>query len=211
DRYIHTNFDTAAHIDPTKLRRAAFVGAASGYFLANFSARDIPATAQAVARGKLFRAALSMERNTQPGAAVTRKPEAGPLEEYERAVAASVESFGAMTSKHASAARKPGTRGSGTGDVVYSRAPEPKGPLTVFGYDYLASHAKATGVPIPRLLSYEGEWGSGEEYAYEALNFADGTRTAQQIATELSTEYGPVPVELVAEYLQTLAKIGVVR
>jgi len=30
DRYIHTNFDTAANIDPTKLKRAAFIGAASG-------------------------------------------------------------------------------------------------------------------------------------------------------------------------------------
>src|SRR5207247_890998 len=35
DRYIHTNFDSAANIDPTKLKRAAFIGAASGYFLAN--------------------------------------------------------------------------------------------------------------------------------------------------------------------------------
>ncbi len=35
DRYIHTNFDTAANIDTTKLKRAAFIGAASGYFLAN--------------------------------------------------------------------------------------------------------------------------------------------------------------------------------
>src|SRR5712692_349257 len=34
DRYIHTNFDTAANNDPTKLKRAAFIGAASGYWLA---------------------------------------------------------------------------------------------------------------------------------------------------------------------------------
>ena len=44
--------------------------------------------------------------------------------------------------------------------------------------------------------------GGGEEYAYEALNFADGTRTAQQIDTELSAEYGPIPTELVVEYLR---------
>src|SRR5437660_9820211 len=37
DRYIHTNFDTAANIEPTKLKRAAFIGATSGYFLANRS------------------------------------------------------------------------------------------------------------------------------------------------------------------------------
>ncbi len=40
DRYIHTNLDTAANIDPTKLKRAAFIGAASGYFLANVRAGD---------------------------------------------------------------------------------------------------------------------------------------------------------------------------
>src|SRR5712692_10382761 len=40
DRYIHTNFDTAANIDPTKLKRAAFIGAASGYFLAGLSLGD---------------------------------------------------------------------------------------------------------------------------------------------------------------------------
>ena len=43
DRYIHTNFDTAANIDPTKLKRAALIGAASAYFLANFSQRDVAA------------------------------------------------------------------------------------------------------------------------------------------------------------------------
>src|SRR5437660_7875810 len=45
DRYIHTNFDSAANIDPTKLKRAAFIGAASGYFLSRpefQSAPDFP-------------------------------------------------------------------------------------------------------------------------------------------------------------------------
>ena len=37
DRFIHTNLDTPANIDPTKLKRVAFIGAASGYFLANLS------------------------------------------------------------------------------------------------------------------------------------------------------------------------------
>src|SRR5216110_1467138 len=40
DRYIHTNLDTAANIDPTKLKRAAFIGAASGYFLARLNAEN---------------------------------------------------------------------------------------------------------------------------------------------------------------------------
>ena len=40
DRYIHTNLDTPAKVDPTKLKRAAFIGAASAYFLANVKADD---------------------------------------------------------------------------------------------------------------------------------------------------------------------------
>ena len=87
----------------------------------------------------------------------------------------------------------------------------PKGPLAVFGYDYFADHAKAAGVATPKLLSYEGLWGSGEEYAYEALNFADGKRNAEEIRDALSAEYGPVPLELVVEYLKALAKIVVVE
>jgi len=79
----------------------------------------------------------------------------------------------------------------------------------VFGYDYFAAHANAAGIPPPRLLSYDGPWGSGEEYAYETLNFADGTRSARQITAALSTEYGSVPEALVTEYLQALQKIGI--
>ena len=100
---------------------------------------------------------------------------------------------------------------AGTSAATFRRREEPRGPLVVFGYDYFAAHAQAAGVKTPRLLSYEGAWGSGEEYAYEALNLADGKRSAQQITAALSTEYGPVPPELVLEYLQALETIGVVE
>jgi hypothetical protein len=43
DRYIHTNYDLAANIDPTKLKRAAFIGAVSAWFLANMTDEDVPA------------------------------------------------------------------------------------------------------------------------------------------------------------------------
>ena len=61
------------------------------------------------------------------------------------------------------------------------------------------------------MLSYEGLWGGGEEYAYETLNFADGKHNVQEVRDAVSAEYGPVPMELVVEYLQTLEKIGVVE
>ena len=79
----------------------------------------------------------------------------------------------------------------------------------MFGYDYFTEHAKTAGVATPRLLSYEGLWGGGEEYAYEVLNFADGKRKTQEIRDAVSGEYGPVSLELVTEYLVALEKIGV--
>jgi hypothetical protein len=39
---------------------------------------------------------------------------------------------------------------------------------------------------------------------------ADGKRNAQQIRDAVSAEYGPVPLEIVFEYLRALEKIGVV-
>ena len=94
---------------------------------------------------------------------------------------------------------------------MFRRLKEPRGPLGVFGYDYFADHAQSLGIVTPKLMSYEGIWGAGEEYAYEALNFADGKHNVQQIRDELSAEYGPVPFALVAEYLQDLKRIGVVE
>jgi len=190
DRYIHTNFDTAANIDPTKLKRAAFIGAASGYFLANFSAADVPATRHAVAVGRLLRAAQAMQRGL----------DAHALDQYEAGIDAVLE----RPDVFAHAAR--GSKAS-----VFQRRPQPRGVMVVFGYDYFADHAKAAGIPTPRLLSYEGAWGSGEEYAYEALNFVDGNRSVREITEALSTEYGTVPEALVVEYLQALERIGVLQ
>jgi hypothetical protein len=63
----------------------------------------------------------------------------------------------------------------------------------------------------PALLDYDGLWGNGDEYAYEVLNFADGKRNAQQIRDAASAEYGPVPLEMVPEYLKALQATGVVE
>jgi hypothetical protein len=66
---------------------------------------------------------------------------------------------------------------------------------------------------MPKLLSYGADAKSGpdmEGYPYEALNFADGKHSARQIAEALAAEYGPVPTDMVVEYLEALKKIGVV-
>jgi aminopeptidase YwaD len=221
DRYIHTNFDAAANIDPTKLKRAAFIGAASGYFLANFSIEDVPPTDGAIITGRLLRTAPVMQRRVESIPADFGVLESNSIR-YEHGILDSIDAFApglghelstdwAKTIDDLIGIRSKGPEARGVGKTIFHRSKEPRGPMAVFGYDYFAEHAKAAGVATPKLLSYDGFWGSGEEYAYEVLNFADGKRNAQEIRDAVSTEYGPVPLEMVVEYLRALEKIGLVE
>jgi aminopeptidase YwaD len=218
DRYIHTNFDAAANIDPTKLKRAAFIGAASGYFLVRMAEADVPAVLGAVKRGQYFRTMHAREVPSGEARRLLR-----PFISSEESLGSSILSM-APTPHRGLETRPPLPIGGvgpdnlpqpepakGEAAIIFGRKAQPKGPVAVFGYDYFADHAKAAGVATPKLLSYQGLWGAGEEYAYEVLNFADGKRNAQEIRDAVSAEYGPVPVELVVEYLRALEKIGVVE
>jgi aminopeptidase YwaD len=224
DRYIHTNFDTAANIDPTKLKRAAFIGAASGYFLAQMSDRGAESVLILLKMGALRDAQEMRLKRMQ-------------LDECEGGIVAgfaigqrwplvnSIEAFATVKEEirkmYAAEIREVVVKSGGgicaqasaTGAfaAVYRRKENPKGPVAVFGSDYVNDRTGAAGITPPKLLSYEGLWGSGEEYAYEVLNFADGKRNTQQIRDAVSAEYGAVPLELVIEYLRTLEKIGVVE
>jgi aminopeptidase YwaD len=209
DRYIHTNFDTAANIDTTKLKRAAFIGAASGYYLAMSHTReDLIGLAIFESPGRSRRTELeAIKRLSFPSEEHSEITWNWSI--YERAVQNSTQSwFGEKLDLEIGPheARK----AAGDGLLKFKRKPDPKGPLAVFGYDYFADHAKAAGVATPKLFGYEGLWGGGEEYAYEVLNFADGKRNAQEIRDAVSAEYGPVPLEMVVEYLRALEKIGLV-
>lgn len=223
DRYIHTNFDSAANIDPTKLKRAAFIGATSGYFLAREIAFDSREVGEAQMVAALVRQAEIRRRaaklSEEEGQSLfreegryNRRAEDSYVDFVHGAVAvpaggpADLPRF--LPMEKTVAKEKPA---QGEGRLVFLRKPRPKGPLAVFGYDYFAAHAKAAEVAMAKLLSYEGLWGSGEEYAHEVLNFADGKRNAQEIRDAVSAEYGPVPLELVVEYLKALEKTGLVE
>jgi aminopeptidase YwaD len=223
DRYIHTNFDTAANIDPTKLKRAAFIGAASGYFLAGFGLTDLPSVLALLEQDSLRLAEQIKSQRRQlnecDGGEVQRFQQS-----YIRPLAWSVSRFDVPIDKTVPTLAKMGQNidrngegmcayliaGGGVAEI-YRRSPNVKGPLAMFGYDYFSEHAKVVGVAAPKLLRYEGLWGADEEYAYETLNFVDGSRTALDIAHAVSAEYGPVPFEIVGEYLKALEKIGVVE
>jgi len=237
DRYIHTNGDVAANIDPTKLKRAAFIGAASGYFLAQMATTDTPEVVHIVERASLGRAAVVLEREQiwralypdDPAKALYPDDLTRVALHYETDVLGSIAEF-------APADLEVRTDASqfvkdlkqififdkhtfndvliveeGDRDIVFRRNDNPKGPMAVFGYDYLTDHYGADRTAKLALLSYQGLRGSGSEYAYEVLNFVDGKRTIAQIRDAVAAEYGPVPLKMVGDYLHALEEIGVIR
>lgn len=50
-----------------------------------------------------------------------------------------------------------------------------------------------------------------ELYAYEIVNFTDGKRTAGQIRDAVSAEYGPLPLELVSDYLNACVEAKIMK
>ena len=101
--------------------------------------------------------------------------------------------------------------GAGAGADVFARNGAVKGPMSVFGYDYLQDHLGRAAADSLRLRLHRGLRGSGGDYAYEVLNLVDGRRTVQEIRDAVSAIYGPVPVEFVVEYARALESIGVIR
>lgn len=226
DRYIHTHGDEIGNIDATKLLRAAFLGAADAYYLANLDAAQVPALWEVIRRHALERTAEALARRERLHAAGQTAEgdhllrfhfsyEAGVLDsirafaEVPPAVRQSAESFLADLRRLAGEPRTAASEATGDGAVVYRRNAEPKGPMNGFGYTYVSDKRRQLGIEEPALLQYQGLWGGGGEYAYEALNLVDGKRTVRQIRDDLSAIYGPVPIEVVAEYLDVLRRIGV--
>jgi hypothetical protein len=223
DRYIHTDRDLPANIDPTKLKRAGFIGAASALYLANLGAADSTGLEMLLQQGQLRRTLEMLDQRVglppDEAASLARFCWA-----YERGVIDSIGKFAAPAPDlrqrlEADLERLAQTYGRGgspprTKDVaavVYRRSAEPKGPMTVFGYDYLVDHLGEERAKKLRLPLYEGLYGDGSAYALEALNFIDGTRDIQAVRDALSAEFGPVPIEVVNEYLRALEEIKVLH
>ncbi len=223
DRYIHTNFDTPANIDPTKLKRAGFIAAASGYFLANAGPADADALWGVLRASSLRRTATVLERRAH-----LDQVEGDNLARFhlthERGVIDSVSRFFELPEEVRAQARTfldqlrallgplpPVSVPPREYLAVYRRSPTPKGPMSVFGYDYFEDHYGAERAKRIRLLQYEGLRGDGSDYAYEVLNFANGRLTVVEIRDAVAAEFGPVPAELVLEYVRALESIGVVE
>ncbi len=211
DRYIHTNFDTADRIDPTKLKRAAFIAAMQGWILANFGPSSVEPTLDLLRSNALKRA------GTLNGRRGEFTPEqwsrvVGVHWAVERDTVASINRFAAMSDTQSAQSMAFLDKLSGMFDVplalsseeagpVYQRNPSIKGPMSGFDYDYMDDHLPEQFRSLLRLGSTE---------AYETLNLVDGHRSVSQIHAWLMAEFGPVDWQDVADYLRALSIIEVI-
>ena len=87
DVFIHTNNDSPANIDPTKIKRSTFIAAASGYFLARASAHDAARLADEV----FARALARVPRERDRARAVEASGMPGAVDEARNIIARSLE------------------------------------------------------------------------------------------------------------------------
>ena len=223
DRYIHTNSDVPANVDPTKLKRAAFIGAASAYYLANLKPVHAASVLRLLQANSLRRTSTVLTRR-----AALSNEEGATLTRYhlwrERALVESMDRFFRTPEQVRAEASsflsniemlvgevKPAPPAQGDGRLIFRRNANLKGPMSAFGYDYFTDHLGEERERTIRLVQFQGLRGSGGDYSYEVLNLVNGRRTAQDIRDFVSAVYGPIPLEMVVEYLSALESIRVIE
>ena len=224
DRYIHTNFDLPANIDPTKLKRSAFIAAASALFLADMGAEDVAPVLELLQQGALTRSATLLQRRSMLAGAPNKREADNLTRQHwrvERRIIRSVEAFQPLPPKAMRRAfrfisnleQATGTVGmapeaKGEAALRFGRNPEPRGPMSGFGYSWLEDKLGVERTGALALPEYKGAWSEQGVYAWEALNLVDGRRNVQEIRDVLAAQFGPVPVGHVLEYLRALHEIG---
>lgn len=251
DIYIHTDHDTLQQIDPTKLRRVALLGAASGYVYATLDADRsqnlLPFfTSQSEIRlAQLFEQAQQRvndpkldpdtawyeARNLMKQGLIRETKTVRSLLEFsgatnqpavnEKILGDHVGTFDAWIDTEAKA------RGAQGSEPKAKWAAEPAarkipvrigdfGPLTYQNDNVLRARLGAERVAKIKLLNSEATpllnvQDTSELYAYEIVNFIDGKRTVGEIRDAVSAEYGPLPVDLVNDYLEACQEAGIVQ
>jgi aminopeptidase YwaD len=254
DIYIHTDHDTLDQIDPTKLRRVALLGAASGYTYATADAEKATSLLPFFAARAQGRLAAGFERAQRTLEDRTMQPEEAWYEarnlmaQMLRREQAELRSFAAYTqvdSEKAAAFNKDldaqaamlngwiDRRAAARGAHNFPQLPpwhaEPDasriptrtgefGPLTFQNDDVLLDRLGSERMAKIKLLDSGGNrlfrvQDRGALYAYEIVNFVDGKRSVGEIRDAVSAEYGPIPLDVVADYLKACeeAKIVAIR
>jgi aminopeptidase YwaD len=251
DIYIHTDHDTLLQIDPTKLRRVALLGAASGYSFATldaanaalvlpfFAARAQQRLAQSFSRALL----LTQRPDLDPQEALfegrnllgqsLRREQAGlqSLVPYTRSRPQLLPSTVAALQVQAATLKgwlvqaaatrgvhdanwTPAWRATAQAARVPHRVGE-FGPLTFQNDDVLRDRLGEERLRQVQLLSagssrFVNVQDSSALYAYEIVNFVDGKRSVADIRDAVSAEFGPIPVDIVADYLNACEEAKII-
>ncbi|MGE0180614.1 MAG: M28 family peptidase, partial [Sphingomonas sp.] len=212
DRYIHTQRDLPDNLDPTKMRRAIFIAAASGYYLASVVRDQDDALAAAIVRQLSLRTAGLAPNVVSPppiGGSFPVFAVSNALRHYvshSTALGASTQPFGFELNNEIFGVSTVPSRETGSGPV-YRRILR-QGPMDGFGYSWFDDRLARAGLARPRLLARQPD-GEGPSFGYEALNLVDGRRSVGEIREDLAATVGDAPIDEVAEYLDTLRQLGV--
>jgi aminopeptidase YwaD len=252
DIYIHTDHDSLAQIDPTKLRRVALLGAASGYVYASVDASKLPRLLPFLAATGTSRLARTFQDSQKlvdaPAVdAGTAWYEARNLvnQALQREIAvlhSIVELTGGATNSEVESAtmlagsaatfqrwidaraKLRGARGT-TPTASWMESADARrvpirlgefGPLTYQNDNVLLARLGKERYAKIKLLNSEATpllnvQDQSELYAYEIVNFVNGKRTVGEIRDAVSAEYGPLPIDLVKDYLKACAEAKVIQ
>jgi aminopeptidase YwaD len=211
DITIHTNKDVPDNLDSTKLGRVAYMTAGIAWTMAALpdgEAARLPALERAATDARIAEArhtALARgwsaddARIAEREAVTTGVEELASLAAMWPATSAEVRKLSTALMATAPAARP------GAGDKrVPERTAAVRGPLDVYYYDHLAA-VLGDAAPPAAMMKREGV------LSFEALNLVDGKRSVSEIRDRLTGRYQPVPLAEVSEWLDVLAKAGVIR
>jgi aminopeptidase YwaD len=227
DIYIHTTGDRADNIEPTKIKRSAFIAAASGYYLAAMPDHGASLLRLSYANaqerlGEDGRRAMAMAADNRQAEAADIVSQALRREQQRLRSLARFVNLDAdlhlgsdyvdrLAAGLADAAKgmlqivSDGSAPRATDTRVPVRNPAVKGPLAPDG-DWVMEKAgaAAAAIAIARVAR-------SDDVTYEIVNFIDGSRSVGEIRDAVSAEFEPIELKAVAEYLDLLAKTGAVR
>jgi hypothetical protein len=251
DIYIHTDHDTLSQIDPTKLRRVALLGAASGYSFATLDTANAGLVLPFLSARAQQRLALGFNRALLLTQRSDLKPQEALFEARNLLMQllhreqAGLQSFAVYTHSHPPALalslealkaqavtlngwllQAAATRGAHEPNRMppWHTTPEAArvphrigefGPLTFQNDDVLRDRLGEERMHTIRLLSagssrFVNVQDQSALYAYEIVNFVDGKKSVADIRDAVSAEFGPIPVEIVSDYLKACEEAKII-
>ncbi len=235
DVYIHTTGDVIDNIEPTKLKRAAFISAATGYFLATFPNGGSEALLSHLTVGAQARLAEDARRAVaQMGAGQRASNEVlniltQGIEREQRRIRSVVRFIPGRVDSTLQARLADMEKGVTGAWSTFALTSAPFIPTAqkIRGRGGEDRRVPTRSAAVKGPLDPDNDWvrekagaAAGQlailkvrnsaDVAYEIVNFIDGTRTISDIRDAVSAEFGPVPLTAVVEYLELLAKIGAV-